>query len=71
MVVHGITHTSTHASDRLRRWWHCRCAAALYILRCAPALLAPFGALTALMYVLLGSVLTIAGAGALVVSLRW
>jgi hypothetical protein len=48
--------------------WRCRCAAALYILRCVPALIAPFGVLTALLHLLLGSLLTILGAGALVVS---
>lgn len=44
-----------------------RCAATLYIVRCAPILLAPLGVLTALLHLLLGILLTIASAGALVV----
>lgn len=51
--------------------WRRRCAAGIYILRCAPVLLAPFGVVTALVYLLLGSLLTIAGAVALVVSIQW
>lgn len=48
---------------------HCRCAALLYILRCAPVLLAPFGVLSALLYLLLGIALAVVAAGAAVVSL--
>lgn len=44
------------------------CAATLYIVRCAPILLAPLGVLTALLHLLLGILLTIASAGALVVA---
>ncbi len=46
----------------------CSCAAVLYILRCAPFLLAPLGVLSALLYLLLGVLLAVVGAGAAVVS---
>ena len=46
----------------------CRSAAALYILRCVPALLLPFGVLTSLLYLLLGFLLALGAAAAALVS---